>query len=94
MLDAEAPKTEEEKPIAPETVPVSSQLAAAVTVIDGAVRAKEPRTPFHRVLRQLAAVRKRLTPSDARAFVVGHIPESSPVLGVLIAGVEEVRRPS
>lgn len=91
MLDAEASKVDLDAPVAPETVPVGTQLATMVTVIEAAVRAKEPRAPFHRVLRQLASIRKRLTPAETRAFVTKYIPASNPSYPALIAGVESVR---
>lgn len=91
MLDAEASKVDLDAPVAPETVPVATQLATMVTVIEAAVRAKEPRAPFHRVLRQLASIRKRLTPAETRVFVTKYIPASNPSYPALIAGVEAVR---
>ncbi|KFM25452.1 26S proteasome non-ATPase regulatory subunit 3-like protein A [Auxenochlorella protothecoides] len=91
MKDAESPSPLVGKDeAAVEEASVLEQLAVTVSVIDRAVRAKETRTVFNRVLRQVAGVRRRMQSKDLRDFVTAHIPPGNPSLEPLLAALDEV----
>ncbi|KDD73039.1 hypothetical protein H632_c2604p0, partial [Helicosporidium sp. ATCC 50920] len=56
---------------------VLSVLLSNLRVIDKAIRTKETRTSFGRVLRQTALIRKRLRVEDVRQLVEAAIPAGS-----------------
>lgn len=67
-------------------------LRANVALIEKAVAQKEARTLFGRVLRQTAAVRKRLAGADLAAFLEGALPQGAPAQQLLLAAVKQVWR--
>ncbi|KAL6766567.1 RPN3 [Auxenochlorella protothecoides x Auxenochlorella symbiontica] len=90
MKDAESPSPLVGKDeAAVEEASVLEQLTVTVSVIDRAVRAKETRTVFNRVLRQVAGVRRRMQSKDLRDFVTAHIPPGNPSLEPLLAALDE-----
>lgn len=52
---------------------------------------KDTRLLVGRVLRQTAGIRKKLQPSDARAFVLAAIPEGSRSRKIISQALEQVR---
>lgn len=104
MRDAEAPGKEKEgkgqegagkkgeEPAAPPPPPKPlAVLRANAALIEKAVAQKETRTLFGRVLRQTAAVRRRLTAADLVSFLEGALPADSPALQQLVPAVKQVR---
>lgn len=77
---------EGEAPSAPDAVSVREQLASVVSLLQKAVGTKDNR--LSRLLRQTAAIRKRLTPADLRAFVRGALPPSLPTTTLLEQALE------
>lgn len=93
MVDAaEAPQEEAKVEEPASTAPsVSEQLAANVKLIEKAVRQKDTRLMFSKVLRQTQALRRQLTPGIAQAFLRSVLPEGSPSLPLLLQQVKKVR---
>lgn len=60
------------------------QLAASAALIDKAVRQKETRALFGKVLRQTTATRRGLTAGDLRTFLRRTLPPGSPALTALL----------
>ncbi|KAI7845011.1 hypothetical protein COHA_001377 [Chlorella ohadii] len=102
MRDAEAPGKEKEgkgqegagkkgeEPAAPPPPPKPlAVLRVNAALIEKAVAQKETRTLFGRVLRQTAAVRRRLTAADLVSFLEGALPADSPALQQLVPAVKQ-----
>ena len=88
---AEAPVKKEEAAAPQETVqPALQVLRSAVALIEKAVAQKETRTLFGRLLRQTAAVRRRLTAGDLLAFLAEALPPASPAAAQLAEAVKQV----
>ncbi len=95
MANAEAPKADaaakgEEAAAAPPPA-VGEQLRAIVGLIELAVRHKETRVAFSKVLRQTQAARRRMTAADVQAFVRSTLPEGSASRDALLEHLQEVR---
>jgi hypothetical protein len=86
MVDApEAAKaTADQKPSEPQPPSVQEQLAGSVKLIEKAVRQKDTRLLFSKVLRQAQAVRRQLTPHDLAVFARSVLPEGSSSLALLL----------
>lgn len=69
----EAPKAAEPEP-EPAPPTTAASLAANIKLIEKAVKAKETRAVFGKLLRQTAAVRRRLTSGGLQAFVSSVLP--------------------
>ena len=92
---AEDPPRDESKPEAEEQqqpASVQEQLAANLKTIEKAVRQKETRALFGRLLRQTAAVRKSLTAAHLLEFVQRALPHDSPSAATLRDSLAKVRR--
>ncbi len=78
MADAEASKADAaakgEEAAAAAPPAVGEQLRAIVGLIEQAVRHKETRVAFSKVLRQTQAARRRMTAADVQAFVRSTLP--------------------
>ncbi len=79
---AQEPKQKEEEAVAAPPS-ISDQLKANVSLIEKAVRHKETRAVFGKLLRQTAAVRRELTAKDLHAFVSSTLPQDSPAAQTL-----------
>lgn len=62
---------------------VSDQLKSNIGLVEKAVRNKETRAAFGKLLRQTTAVRKQLTGSDLQAFFNANLPQGSPAAEAL-----------
>ncbi len=79
---AEEPNKEaEEAAAAPPSI--SDQLKANVSLIEKAVRHKETRAVFGKLLRQTTAVRRQLTARDLQAFISSTLSQDSPAAQTL-----------
>ena len=87
--DAPPPAKKEDKEAPPPPPAPLAVLRANVALIEKAVAQKEPRTLFGRVLRQTAAVRKRLTGADLATFLESALP-AGPVQQQLVEAVKHV----
>ncbi|KAL4858438.1 putative 26S proteasome non-ATPase regulatory subunit 3 [Chlorella vulgaris] len=94
MKDApadEKAKEAEKQPVAvPEPAKPLAVLRSNLRLINNAVAQKETRTLFGRVLRQTAAVRKRLSARDVQAFLTSSLPASSSVAQQLLEALQQL----
>lgn len=83
---AKQEEQEDKQPPSPLTV-----LRSGVALIKKAVDQKETRTLFGRLLRQTAAVRRRLSAADLAAFLEEALPASSPAAAQLVEVIKQVK---
>ncbi len=72
-------------------IPVDEQLASAVKLIEKAVRQKETRAIFGKVMRYTQSVRHRMTAPDLQDFLSTHLPQELESAQVLQRYVKQVR---
>ena len=70
---------------------VEEVLATHLKIIERAVRQKEIRTPFSKILRQMQALRRRLGREKLHEFVLSVVPPSHPLLSTLLDGIEHIQ---
>ncbi len=70
--------------------PVSTQLAANVSLLESAVRSKETRVLAGRLLRQTTAVRKNLSAENLSDFVKSVLPRGYPGTSLLLEHLKKV----
>ena len=75
----------------PQPPSVHEQLAANVKLIEKAVKQKETRALFTKLLRQTQMLRKRLTSHDVQTFVRSVMPESLASFAVISEHLKQVR---
>jgi 26S proteasome regulatory subunit N3 len=85
-VSEEAPKEETPQ----EASTLADKLSAILKLIEKAVRQKETKALFGKVLRQAQAIRKQLTGQDLRAFLKSVFPAGSPSLELLLEGAAKV----
>ena len=69
---------------------IQDTLAAQVKLIEKAVRQKEVRTPFSKLLRQLQSIRRRLSRRELELFFHSLFPVSHPSLSALSHGLSQM----
>jgi hypothetical protein len=83
-----AAETPVEEPSAPSPL---ERLLANVTLIEKAVKQKETRTLFSKLIRITQAVRKQMTAGDVAAFTRATLPPSLPSTAVILDHLQQVR---
>lgn len=70
---------------------VQQRLAANVQLIEKAVKQKETRTPFSKLIRITQAIRKELTSQDVQVFVRSTLPTSLASTATILDHLQQVR---
>ena len=74
-------------------VSVQERLAANVQLIEKAVKQKETRTLFSKLIRMTQALRKELNAHDVQVFVRSTLPTSLASSTAIIESLQQVRSP-